>query len=143
MKLRNLQRLRRYVVLMAASALGATGMGAAAIASSPPASAATGCSVAYSLQSSWSNGFVVSITVTNLGSPITSWSLGYSYSGNQQLSNGWNGTWSQSGQKITVTNASYNGSVGTNGTVNFGAQFSYSGTNTNPTAFTVNGTTCT
>ena len=138
-----LRRLRRYFVLLAASALGVTGLGAAAIAASPPAAAATGCSVAYSLQSSWSTGFVVSITITNLGSPITSWNLGYSYSGNQQVTNGWNGTWSQSGENVTVTNASYNGSVATNGTVNFGAQFSYSGTNTNPTAFTVNGTQCT
>jgi len=143
MKLRNLLRLRRYVVLVAASALGAGGMGAAAIAASPSASAATGCSVDYSIQSQWSTGFVVSITVTNLGSPMTSWSLGYSYSGNQQLGNGWNGTWSQSGQNVTVTNANFNGSVATNGTVNFGAQFSYSGTNTNPTTFTLNGVTCT
>jgi len=106
-------------------------------------SAGSACHVTYSIQSQWQTGFVVSITVTNLGSPMTSWSLGYSYSGNQQLGNGWNGTWSQSGQNVTVTNANFNGSVATNGTVNFGAQFSYSGTNTNPTAFTVNGTTCT
>ncbi|HZR51616.1 MAG TPA: glycoside hydrolase family 6 protein [Streptosporangiaceae bacterium] len=138
-----LRRLRRYFVLLAAAVLGITGLGAAAIAGSPPAAAATGCSVAYSIQSQWSTGFVVSITITNLGSPITSWNLGYSYSGNQQVTNGWNGTWSQSGENVTVTNASYNGSVATNGTVNFGAQFSYSGTNTNPTAFTVNGTQCT
>ncbi len=143
MKLRNFRRLRRYVALLATSLLGVAGLSAAAIAGSPSANAATGCSVAYSIQSQWSTGFVVSITITNLGSPITSWSLGYSYSGNQQLSNGWNGTWAQSGENITVTNASYNGSVATNGTVNFGAQFSYSGTNTNPTTFTLNGVTCT
>jgi endoglucanase len=134
---------RRYLSGLAALVLSAAGLGAGAIAGSPPANAATGCSVAYSVQSQWSSGFVVSITITNLGSPITSWTLGYSYSGNQQVANGWNGTWSQSGQNITVTNASYNGSVATNGTVNFGAQFSFSGTNTNPTAFTVNGTQCT
>ncbi|HEX6519596.1 MAG TPA: glycoside hydrolase family 6 protein [Streptosporangiaceae bacterium] len=143
MKLRNFRRLRRYVALLATSVLGVAGLGAAAIVGSPSANAATGCSVAYSIQSQWSTGFVASITITNLGSPMTSWSLGYSYSGNQQVSNGWNGTWTQSGENITVTNASFNGSVATNGTVNFGAQFSYSGTNTNPTTFTVNGVTCT
>ncbi len=134
---------QRYLSGLAALVLSAAGLGAGAIAGSPPANAATGCSVAYSIQSQWSSGFVVSVTITNLGSPITGWTLGYSYSGNQQVTNGWNGTWSQSGQNVTVTNASYNGSVATNGTVNFGAQFSYSGTNTNPTAFTVNGTQCT
>ncbi|HEX6519595.1 MAG TPA: cellulase family glycosylhydrolase [Streptosporangiaceae bacterium] len=134
---------RRRIAGLAALVLSAAGLGAGAIAGSPTANAATGCSVAYTVQSQWSTGFVASITVTNLGSPLTSWSLGYSYSGNQQVSNGWNGTWSQSGENITVTNASFNGSVGTNGTVNFGAQFSYSGTNTNPTTFTLNGVTCT
>src|SRR5438105_10983075 len=134
--------LRRYFLFAAALVLSATGLGGLAVAGAMPASAATGCSVNYSLQSSWSTGFVVSITITNLGSPMTSWSLGYSYSGNQQLGNGWNGTWSQSGENITVTNASYNGSVATNGTVNFGAQFSYSGTNTDPATFTVNNVTC-
>ncbi len=133
---------QRYFAGLAALVLSAAGLGAG-VMSSPAANAATGCSVAYTVQSQWSTGFVVSITVTNLGSPLTSWSLGYSYSGNQQVSNGWNGTWSQSGENITVTNASYNGSVATNGTVNFGAQFSYSGTNTNPTTFTLNGVTCT
>ena len=136
-------RRHRYLASLAALVLSVAGLGAGAIAGSTPANAATGCSVAYSVQSQWSTGFVVSITITNLGSPMTSWNLGYSYSGNQQVTNGWNGTWSQSGENVTVTNASYNGSVATNGTVNFGAQFSYSGTNTNPTAFTVNGTQCT
>ncbi len=143
MKLRNFRRLRRYVVLVAASALGAAGLSAAAIAGSPPASAATGCSVAYTVQSQWNNGFVISVVITNLGSPITSWTLGYSYSGNQQLTNGWSGNWTQSGQNVTVTNASWNGSLGTNGSTTIGAQFSYSGTNTNPTTFTLNGVTCT
>jgi cellulose 1,4-beta-cellobiosidase len=135
--------LRRYLVSAAALVLSATGLAGLAVAGAAPASAAAGCSVAYTLQSDWGAGFVTSITITNLGSPITSWTLAYSYSGNQTLTNGWNGNWTQSGKNITVTNASYNGSVATNGTVNFGAQFSYSGTNTNPTTFTVNGTTCT
>jgi Glycosyl hydrolase family 48/Cellulose binding domain/Bacterial Ig domain len=147
--------MRRFRLRWAASALAALGLlagvtqGASQAASArtltrqpAAAAAAAGCNVAYSIQSQWSTGFVVSITITNLGPAITSWTLGYSYSGNQTLSNGWNGTWTQSGQNVTVANANFNGSVATNGTVNFGAQFSYSGTNTNPTAFTVNGVAC-
>jgi hypothetical protein len=106
------------------------------------AAAATGCNVAYTIQSDWGAGFVVNITVTNLGAPITAWTLAYSYTGNQAISNGWNGNWSQSGKAITVTNAGYNGSLGTGGTANPGAQFSYSGTNAAPTAFTLNGVAC-
>jgi cellulose 1,4-beta-cellobiosidase len=93
--------------------------------------------------SQWNTGFTVAVTVTNLGDPITSWSLGYSYGGNQQLAQGWSGNWTQSGQNVTVTNESYNGSLATNGTVSFGANFNYSGTNASPTAFTLNGQACT
>jgi hypothetical protein len=138
---------RRPFAGLAALILSAAGIGGAAltggIATATPASAATGCSVAYTVSSQWNVGFGVAITVTNLGSPVTSWTLGYSYPGNQQLSQGWNGTWSQSGQNVTVTNASWNGSLGTGASAQIGANFSYSGTNTSPTVFTLNGVTCT
>jgi hypothetical protein len=137
------QRLRRYIASTAALVLGAAGLGAAALAGAAPASAAAGCSVTYSVSSQWNTGFSAAITITNLGTPLTSWSLGYSYAGNQQLSQGWSGTWSQSGPNVTVTSASWNGSLATNGSTQIGANFSYSGTNTNPTAFTLNGVACT
>jgi endoglucanase len=136
-------RIRRFFSGLAALILGAAGLGAAALAGATPASAATGCSVAYTVNSQWNTGFSTAITITNLGSPLTSWTLGYSYAGNQQLAQGWNGTWSQTGQNVTVTNASWNGSLATNGNVAIGANFSYSGTNTSPTAFTLNGVACT
>ena len=137
----NLRKLRRHFVAVPALAIGIAGLSTVAMAT--PANAATGCSVAYAIQSDWGAGFVVNITITNLGSPITAWTLGYSYAGNQTLASGWNGNWSQSGQTVTVTNAAYNGSLATGATALPGAQFSYSGTNLNPTAFTLNGVTCT
>jgi len=138
-----LRRLRRFFYSLAALVLGAAGLGAVALAGAAPASAATGCSVAYSVTTQWDTGFGVAITITNLGSPLTSWTLGYSYAGNQQVTQGWNGTWTQAGKNVTVVNASYNGSLATGGTVQPGANFSYSGTNTSPTAFTLNGVACT
>ena len=95
------------------------------------------------MPSQWNTGFTANIVITNLGSPLTSWNLGYSYSGNQTLQSGWNGTWTQSGANVTVANAAWNGSVATSGTVTIGANFNYSGTNTSPTTFTLNGVTCT
>jgi hypothetical protein len=109
----------------------------------PMATAATtACSVDYQVSSQWATGFEVQITITNNGPAITSWVLQYSYTGNQQLQTGWDGNWSQSGQTVTVSNASWNGSVATGASVSDGANFSYSGTNTAPTAFTVNGVAC-
>jgi hypothetical protein len=130
---------RRLIPALAALLLSAAGLGAVAAA---PANAATGCTVAYTVQSQWNTGFSASVSITNLGSPITSWTLAYSYSGNQTLAQGWSGNWSQSGENVTVTNASWNGSLGTNAPAQIGANFSYSGTNTNPATFTLNGVTC-
>ena len=141
--MRLLRKLRRFAASVTVVLLGAGGLGAAAAVVSPPANAATGCSVAYTVPSQWNTGFTANIVITNLGSPLTSWNLGYSYGGNQTLQSGWNGTWTQSGANVTVANASWNGSVATNGTVTIGANFNYSGTNTSPTTFTLNGVTCT
>jgi hypothetical protein len=69
-------RIRRFFSGLAALVLGAAGLGAVALAGAPPASAATGCSVAYSVSSQWDTGFGVAITITNLGSPLTSCTLG-------------------------------------------------------------------
>jgi cellulase/cellobiase CelA1 len=121
-------------VLAALAVLGLGSAGLAAIAAAP-ASAATSCQVAYSANS-WSTGFTASITITNEGSALTSWTLAYTYGGNQQLTQGWSGNWSQSGETVTVTNASWNGALATGASTQIGANFSYSGINTGdyPTA---------
>ncbi|MEU3521494.1 cellulose binding domain-containing protein, partial [Streptomyces sp. NPDC006654] len=108
-----------------------------------PAHAATvQCSVDYKTND-WGSGFTADLTITNRGTDaINGWTLTYAYSGNQKLSNGWNGTWSQSGQSITVKDAGYNGTIAAGAAVSTGAQFSYTGSNVAPTSFAVNGTTC-
>ena len=100
------------------------------------------CQVTYTVNSDWGTGFSVAVNITNNGPAITSWTLGYAYTGNQKIAQGWSGNWSQSGENITVTNASWNGTLATGGSPPIGANFSYTGTNTAPTAFTLNGTTC-
>src|SRR5215470_9199562 len=132
------------VCSLAAGALAAVGVSAAAATGAPavPAAASAVCQVAYTVNSDWGTGFSIAITITNNGPAITSWTLGYAYSGNQQLAQGWSGNWSQSGENITVTNASWNGALATGGSTQTGANFSYTGTNTAPTTFTLNGTTC-
>ncbi|MGW2747268.1 glycoside hydrolase family 48 protein [Streptomyces sp. NPDC001450] len=100
------------------------------------------CSVDYKTND-WGSGFTADLTITNRGTAaIDGWTLTYGYTGNQKLTNGWNGTWSQSGQTITVQNASYNGTIAAGGAVSTGAQFTYSGANAAPTSFAVDGTPC-
>ena len=136
------QRLR--VGLMALSALGlGSGM---LVLPMTQASAAAGCAVNYTVANQWNVGFTVqSIGITNLGDPITSWRLEFDFPGNQVVqSNPWNGSVTQTGQHVTITNAPYNGTVATNGVVNPGPGFNgaYSGTNGTPTGFKLNGTAC-
>jgi hypothetical protein len=131
--------------LAAAAAAVLTTSGVAALTLVQPAQAASGCQVSYTLSGSWPGGFTANISVTNLGSPLTAWTLGFTLPGNEAVSQGWSATYSQSGQNVTATNASYNGSLATNGSTGFGFNGTYSGSTYpgNPTSFTVNGAPCT
>src|SRR5882724_7373683 len=131
-----MRQLARLVgaALLLGGMLGATPLATAA--TTPP------CQVAYTVTNQWSTGFQGSIDITNNSAPVTSWTLGFGFSGNQMVSNGWNGTWTQSGQNVTVQSAAWNGSLATGGKVNIGFTANMSGTNTNPMAFTLNGVAC-
>lgn len=104
--------------------------------------AATGCSVVYTVTNQWNTGYGVDIKVTNLGSAVTSWTIGYANTGTQTLQSGWNGTWTQSGKNVSIASLSWNGTLATNGVADVGANFNYTGTNSAPTSFTLNGVAC-
>jgi hypothetical protein len=132
----------------AASAAGATAhmSGAAGAARPPaasrPASSGPACEVDYAVSSDWGTGFTAAITIKNDGPALSSWTLAYSYAGNQRLQQGWSGTWSQTGEQVTVANESWNGSLATGASTQIGANFSYSGSNAAPSTFSINGVTC-
>jgi endo-1,4-beta-xylanase len=103
----------------------------------------TGCAVSYTANS-WDTGFTTNIVITNTSSTaINGWTLGFSFPGNQLISNAWSSTPTQVGTAVTLANVSYNAAIPPGGNTSMGFQASYSGTNANPTAFTVNGTACT
>ncbi|MET8858159.1 glycoside hydrolase family 48 protein [Streptomyces sp. NPDC004579] len=138
---RRRRRSRRlWTAVVAALALPLTTL---ATGTTPAHAATVQCSVDYKTND-WGSGFTADLTITNRGTDaINGWTLTYAYTGNQTLTNGWNGTWSQSGKSVTVKNAAWNGTIGAGTAVTTGAQFTYSGTNTAPTSYAVNGTTCT
>jgi cellulose 1,4-beta-cellobiosidase len=106
----------------------------AAPSSSPtsPGGAAT-CSGAYSVVSSWPGGFQGQVVVTSTGpATLNSWQLGWTFPGNQAISNLWNGNRAQSGGTVTVTNASYNGTLAPGASTTVGFTATYSGSNTAP-----------
>jgi hypothetical protein len=109
----------------------------------PAGAAAAGCSVNYAVSSQWPGGFGANVSITNLGDPLTTWTLTWSFSAGQTVTQAWNTSLTQSGSAVTARNVSYNGSVATNGTVSFGFNGSWTGSNPAPTDFAVNGVTCT
>ncbi|MEV0649178.1 glycoside hydrolase family 9 protein [Phytomonospora sp. NPDC050363] len=102
-----------------------------------------GCTVGYTVVNQWAGGFTGSVTVTNNGAAWTNWSLGFSFPSGQSVSSGWNAAWSQSGSAVTVSGLDWNRAVATGGSVTAGFNATFSGTNTPPSAFTVNGAVCT
>ncbi|MFE6364873.1 cellulase family glycosylhydrolase [Streptomyces sp. NPDC057806] len=111
---------------------------------SPPAAAATGCKVDYTITNQWSGGFQAGVKVTNLGDPVSGWTLKWTWSdGGQKVNQGWNGTWSQSGSAVSVTNVDWNRTLATGGAADLGFTGTFTGANPKPAAFTLNGVACT
>ncbi|WP_327011337.1 cellulose binding domain-containing protein [Dactylosporangium sp. NBC_01737] len=132
---------RRTAVALSVTTIGAAAIGV--MVTAPSASAATGCRVAYSVASQWPGGFGANVTVTNLGDPVSAWTLVWSYAAGQQVTQAWNATVTQSGSQVTARNAGYNGSLATNASTSFGFNGSWSGSNPVPGSFSLNGTACT
>jgi endoglucanase len=114
----------------------------AAVAVPQAASAASSCTVAYSVVNSWPGGFQAGITITNNGAALTSWALAFTFPNDQQVSGGWDGSYTQSGQYLTVTSESWNGALATGGAVTIGFTGTVGSTNAVPSYFTVNGYAC-
>jgi len=106
--------------------------------------AASYCQVTYTLTNQWPGGFGATIVIENTSSSAwTSWSLSFTFpASGQRVTQGWNGVFSQSGQNVTVTNASYNGNVAVNGTALPGFNGAWTTSNPVPTGFRVNGNVC-
>jgi endoglucanase len=100
-----------------------------------------GCQVSVGVDA-WGNGYVANFLVTNGGPAWNGWTLTFTVPAGVQHGHGWNGIWSQQGSEVTVTNESWNGSVGSGGSVQPGHQASHTGT-VSFSDFTVNGVPCT
>ena len=101
------------------------------------------CKVAYST-SVWQGGYTADVTLTNTGSsPVNGWNLAFTLPAGQTITSAWNAGISPSSGTVTAGNLAYNASLAPGGQVSFGFQASYSGSFAKPTAFSLNGTSCT
>ncbi|QLJ04009.1 glycoside hydrolase family 11 protein [Streptomyces sp. NEAU-sy36] len=102
----------------------------------PPSGGGSGsaCSATFTNSSDWGSGFTGSVAVKNTGSSsINGWTVKLTFPGNQTVTSLWNGSYTQSGNTVTVTNASNNGSLAAGAGTSFGFNAGYSGGNGAPT----------
>lgn len=135
-KLRSLVLLTSTLVLLASSFFVGT----------TATHAASYCQVTYTVTNQWPGGFGATLTIQNTSSSDwTSWTLGFTFPvSGQAVTQLWNGTYTQSGQNVAVTNLSYNGAVPVGAMVSSEPGFNGAWTTSNPvpTSFTVNGNAC-
>ncbi|MEU2280447.1 glycoside hydrolase family 6 protein [Streptomyces sp. NPDC013178] len=136
-----MSRSRTAILAALALVAGASGTALAVVPASPGI-AAVPCTVDYKVQNDWGTGFTANVTVTNNSAAKSSWAVKWTYAGSQKVTNAWNAKVSQSGAAVTAANESYNGTLATGGSVSFGFQGTYSGTNAIPATFTLDGVTC-
>ncbi|MFE4580449.1 cellulose binding domain-containing protein [Streptomyces chartreusis] len=106
-----------------------------------PAGAST---VTYRITNQWSGGFQADVQLSNTGSSAwNGWSLGWSFTDGQRITQLWNAEYTQSGSAVTARNVGWNGGVAAGSSVSFGFTGSWSGTNAEPAAFKLGETSCT
>jgi Glycosyl hydrolase family 12/Cellulose binding domain len=111
--------------------------------SSAPAAASVSCTVTYSVVHTWPGGLQAQAVLTNTSiSPVSGWTLTWSFAGDQRVTGLWNGDFTQSGERVSVTNASYDRTIAPSASVTIGFTGSSTGSHAPPAAFQLNGTHC-
>jgi hypothetical protein len=112
----------------------------------PPTSSAASpapCSVRFTVQDQWDDGFTAAVAITDKGAKALSpWTLSWSFTGGQQVTHGWDGEYDQRGGRVTVTAAEWNATLAPGATVTTGFTGSIRGGNPAPGAFTLDGVSC-
>jgi Glycosyl hydrolase family 12/Cellulose binding domain len=111
--------------------------------SSAPPAASVSCTVTYSVVHTWPGGLQAQAVLTDTStSPVSGWTLTWSFAGDQRVTNLWNGDFTQSGERVSVTSASYDRTIAPSASVTIGFTGTSTGSNAPPAAFQLNGTDC-
>ncbi|WP_217698458.1 cellulose binding domain-containing protein, partial [Streptacidiphilus griseoplanus] len=82
----------------------------------PPTPPAAACTVTYTRQSEWTGGFTADVTLHNTGTTaLNGWTVGWSFPGDQKVTNSWNTRLTQTGKDVTAAAQSYNATVSPGG----------------------------
>lgn len=98
----------------------------AAAANWTPEPGTGSCGVTHRVVSTWQSGYTGEIVIENRGPSIDGWTLTFS-APNVTVTQGWGGTWTDTGDIVRVTNESWNGRLDTGGTTTIGYTASHNG----------------
>ncbi|OKK04955.1 endo-1,4-beta-xylanase [Streptomyces sp. CB03234] len=97
----------------------------------PPGGGA--CTATYAVANQWGGGFTANVTITcPPGASLTNWQAAWDFGAGQRLTHVWNATCRQEGTRVTCSPAPWNGSVPPGGSVSFGFNGTWSGSNPIP-----------
>ncbi|MFH8448391.1 cellulose binding domain-containing protein [Streptomyces fungicidicus] len=101
------------------------------------------CEVTYRITNEWPDGFQADVRLTNTGSdPWNGWTLNWSFTGGQKVTQLWNASHTQTGSAVTVRNTDWNGTVAPGSSAAFGFTGSRTGANAQPAAFALGDRAC-
>ncbi|WP_250038486.1 glycoside hydrolase family 3 N-terminal domain-containing protein [Paractinoplanes maris] len=100
------------------------------------------CRVRYTT-SDWSSGFTGTVALTNTGpAAITPWSLSWTFTGGQTVTQAWSARVTQSGSVVTATGEAWSTALAPGATISFGFNGAHPGSNPRPGSFSLNGVPC-
>ncbi|WP_434443251.1 glycoside hydrolase family 6 protein [Lentzea sp. E54] len=86
-----------------------------------------GCTATHRVVSQWNGGYTAEIVIENRGAAINGWTFSFSAPG-VSVTQGWNGTWTDTGDAVRVANVAWNGSIASGGRLTIGYNANYNGT---------------
>lgn len=102
-----------------------------------------GCAVNHRVTYRWNGGYNADVTITNTGNaPISGWTLRWTFTRDQVVTDMWNATSQQSGANMTATNVSYNATIPAGGTQVVGYTGNHRADNPAPIGFSLNNHPC-
>jgi hypothetical protein len=142
--------LRPVPLAAAVAAVGAAAAVALVVAQNGPevtihdtADAAVPVAASYQAGTGWGTGYNGQYTITNPGTAaVTGWTLAFTLPAGTGVSSLWDGSYTDDGGQVTVTNDSWDATIQPGGTVTVGFVASSSGAAGQPAGCTINGTLC-
>ncbi|MBM7862960.1 cellulose binding domain-containing protein [Lentzea nigeriaca] len=102
-----------------------------------------GCAITYRVTYRWNTGYNADVTIINTGNaPISGWTLRWTFTRGQIVTDMWNATAKQSGAEVSATNVSYSATIAAGASQLVGYTGNLRADNQDPIGFSVNDHPC-